>query len=348
MDKPLVTIAMPTYNQEKYVDEAVNGLLNQTYPNLEIVISDDASADSTFQRIQDAVNGYNGPHRIILNKNKRNLGIEHYSKLMKLSSGELMVIAHGDDISMPNRVEILVEAWQKSGTSMITSNVMNIDSEGNEIGQFSPKGFKPINDTEELARSGWNNSLHGATLAWTPDLFSVFGGLDPNKSSLTTDWVLPFRASLLNGIHYVDEILIKFRVHKDSKQGLYVNVNKKNPNHKFAFGKHLFVNILKSTGIWGKLQNNYHNNKFRFFTKSIGVDNIIADHERRAGNNLIQRLYMLDTLHHAVKIGLHSEEKLKPIEDQLVLSILENAGEWATLRNTLHNNRFRAIWEKLE
>ena len=106
--------------------------------------------------------------------------------------------------------------------------------------------------------------------------------------------------------------------------------------------------MLKNAGIWGKLQNNYHNNKFRFITKSIGVDNIIADHERRAGNNLIQRLYMLDTLRHAIKIGLHSEEKLKPIEDQLVLSILENASEWATLRNTLHNNKFRAIWEKLE
>jgi len=73
--EPLVTFALFAYNQGKYIRQAVEGALAQTYENLEIIISDDASPDKTFEIMQELVRDYSGPHKIILNRNERNLGI---------------------------------------------------------------------------------------------------------------------------------------------------------------------------------------------------------------------------------------------------------------------------------
>ena len=70
MEKPLVTISMITYNQERYVRDAVRGALAQTYEPLEIVISDDCSTDSTWDIIRDEVEAYRksgGIHKNIVN-----------------------------------------------------------------------------------------------------------------------------------------------------------------------------------------------------------------------------------------------------------------------------------------
>ena len=108
--KPLVTMLIVFYNQEKYAADAVRGALSQDYENLEIILSDDGSKDNTFKVLQKAVKNYNGPHKVILNCNKPNLGISnHFNKLIyELSHGEYIVFAGGDDVSEPSRVSTSV------------------------------------------------------------------------------------------------------------------------------------------------------------------------------------------------------------------------------------------------
>lgn len=220
---PRVTIALPAYRQEAYIGQAVKGLLNQTYSNLEILISDDASTDRTYEIIQDRLQGYSGPHEVHVNRNDENLGIRHINKLMELASGELVVIAHGDDISSPDRVAAIVSAWQQSGASMICSNALLMDASGKTGKTTLEPDVKPDNGLLALAREGWNESLWGAALAWTRDVFDVFGGLNPEQSAITTDWILPFRAALLNGICYIHRPLVKIRQHPGQQQKQYVS-----------------------------------------------------------------------------------------------------------------------------
>ena len=104
MEKPLVTISMITYNQERYVRDAVRGALAQTYEPLEIVISDDCSTDGTWNIIVDEVESYRksgGIHKnIVLNRNEKNLGIiRHCQAQQSRIHGELRVGNAGDDIS---------------------------------------------------------------------------------------------------------------------------------------------------------------------------------------------------------------------------------------------------------
>src|SRR5262245_4305370 len=130
--RPLVTFYVMAFNQERFVREAVEGALRQTYSPLEIVLSDDCSTDNTFTIIQEAVEDYSGPHRIVLNRNDRNLGIsEHLNRIMELSAGELIVSSDGDDVSMPERTARCVEVWLDQGKpAALVTAVSCIDATG--------------------------------------------------------------------------------------------------------------------------------------------------------------------------------------------------------------------------
>jgi glycosyltransferase involved in cell wall biosynthesis len=220
-EEPSVTLGLITFNQRKFVEEAVLAALGQTHRSLEVVICDDASEDGTFELASSTVAATPTRHYVRLHQNRQRLGINNFNQLLSLSTGDLIVIAHGDDISSPARVERIVQAWLSSGSSMITSNAQEIDAEGNLLGDANLPGAIPDNSLVGIAANGWNPTLWGAVLAIHRDVFDVFGPLDPNQSVLTTDWILPFRAASINGIKYIDEKLVRIRRHPKQKSKLF-------------------------------------------------------------------------------------------------------------------------------
>lgn len=109
-DKPLITFALFGYNQESFIRKAVEGAFSQTYSPLEIILSDDCSTDHTFEIMKEMAAAYSGPHKLLLNRNTKNLGIgHHFSRVMELVTGEIIELAAGDDISLPYRTE---ESWK--------------------------------------------------------------------------------------------------------------------------------------------------------------------------------------------------------------------------------------------
>ena len=99
MDRPIISLTICSYNQERYIEECVRSALRQTYTPLEIVVSDDNSQDSTFLIAKKIIENYKGPHKVILNRNSTNLGIgANLSKAVSLSSGIYLVDCAGDDV----------------------------------------------------------------------------------------------------------------------------------------------------------------------------------------------------------------------------------------------------------
>ena len=87
--RPLVTVALFSYNQEHYVGEAIASILAQDYSPLEIILSDDCSTDNTFMVMQQAAKIYSGPHKIVLNRNLINLNLAEqrwYSVQIQMSN----------------------------------------------------------------------------------------------------------------------------------------------------------------------------------------------------------------------------------------------------------------------
>jgi glycosyltransferase involved in cell wall biosynthesis len=219
--RPLVTFYVMTYNQARFVRQAVEAALAQTYSPLQIVLSDDCSTDGTFDIIQDAVKGYSGPHMVVLNRNDRNLGIsEHVNRIIELSVGELIIAADGDDVSSPVRAERCVDVWLRNGRpAALYSGVSCIDSEGRPSKRDGNKWFAQFLPAEHesredrLLRFAQDGSprLVSCSAAWTKELCEAFGPLP--KRVWFEDSVITLRAWLFDRIDYIPEALVSYRRH---------------------------------------------------------------------------------------------------------------------------------------
>ena len=208
--KILATFFLITYNQERYVREAIEGAFSQTYSPLEIVISDDCSTDGTFRIIEEMCDKYDGQHKVVLNRNRENLGlIGHINRITSLSSGELIIYAAGDDISLPERTGKLVERYLSSGgkASLIHSSVYLIDNNGKRVGMRLPPVISGALDIRGMAVS--SALIIGATSAFNRNIEEIFGSITYSKC--IEDLVLGFRSALIGGLECIDEPLILYR-----------------------------------------------------------------------------------------------------------------------------------------
>ncbi len=100
-DLPLVSVAMPVYNAEKYLEKAINSVLNQTYAHFELIIVNDASIDGS----REIIFSYSDP-RIRYVENEENLGISKTrNRCVQLCQGKYIAVLDNDDIALPNRLE---------------------------------------------------------------------------------------------------------------------------------------------------------------------------------------------------------------------------------------------------
>lgn len=104
-DPKLISVLMVTYNSSKFIEQAIESILSQTYTNFELIISDDNSLDKTW----DIINRYNDP-RIKKNKNTSNIGEYNNRNLaISMARGEYLIFIDGDDIMYPYALKILSE-----------------------------------------------------------------------------------------------------------------------------------------------------------------------------------------------------------------------------------------------
>lgn len=209
MSSTSVSYILLTYNQAETVKAAVDSALRQAGPPLEIVISDDHSTDATFDVITSTVAGYDGPHKVILNRNPENLGLAgNLDTAHRLSSGDVIVAAAGDDMSHPQRCERIREAFDTGRPLLVCSYAKVIDRDGHPVpGDFRTALFYRSLDPARAARS---KSLYiGATGAWHRSLYDKYGPIDPDAYE---DLVLGFRAALEGRVKVIEEELVQYRL----------------------------------------------------------------------------------------------------------------------------------------
>lgn len=219
MNRPLLTFLVASYNQEQFIREAVEGALAQTYSPLEIILSDDASKDRTFEIATEMAAAYRGPHKIILNRNPTNLGISaHANRIMELTRGELVVASAGDDVSLPQRTEVIFRAWEATNrqATSIFSCYETIRGDGTSEGVGGVRGSADDSKTVQPQAGSLYDFLgrhlpvvNGCTHAWSRKLFDYFG---PLRSDLE-DLALSFRTLAIGQLVYVHDPLVKYRRH---------------------------------------------------------------------------------------------------------------------------------------
>lgn len=213
-ERPLMTYLLLSFNQERFIREAVAGAFAQTYSPLEIILSDDCSSDGTFDIMSAMAASYAGPHKIILNRNERNLGIgAHMNWALAAAGGELIVGAAGDDISMPARTERVFTEWVRMGRGIcsIYSDAVIIDEGGRELGALVGRrtGSHAGTIEEAIARGGVG--VCGCSHVYSKRTFGLFGAMDGRICA--EDAVIAFRNLLLGKIGYIEEPLVYYRSH---------------------------------------------------------------------------------------------------------------------------------------
>ena len=138
--QPLCSVIIPAYNCERFIMQSIQSALSQTYRNLEVIVIDDCSTDSTYKCICSI---RRSDSRIIALQNPHNLGVAKTRNIgFQSSSGDYIALLDGDDLWLPNKLQLQIEQLENTHASICCSAYDCIS----ENGQVLRKRFTPPND----------------------------------------------------------------------------------------------------------------------------------------------------------------------------------------------------------
>jgi len=199
----LVSIAMCTYNGERFITEQLKSIIEQSLKNIEIIITDDCSSDKTIQIIKKF---QEQDSRIKLYQNKSNLGfIKNFEKAISLCNGEYIALADQDDIWKLNKLEIFLKEIKDN--LLIYSDAELIDKDSKKLHKtlLGNKNFIKNNNQAFI----FDNCVSGNTLMFSKKLKKYILPI-PEGITFHDIWIA-FIASTIGSITYTDEPMIYYR-----------------------------------------------------------------------------------------------------------------------------------------
>jgi len=208
---PKIGAIFITYNQEGYVAEALRSLFNQTYPHFEIIISDDCSTDGTYVILQKMVSEYQGPHKLVLNRTSKNVGIGRNTQVaINLTDADIYITCDGDDISKSDRVEKIVDFFksQNSQVNLLVSDAFSMAEDGTILDIKKSDDLQLISSVNDLLKK--SPLFFGATTAFRKNLITDFEEITEGVSAI--DQIILARSILSGAAFTLHEPLVYHRV----------------------------------------------------------------------------------------------------------------------------------------
>lgn len=281
-----VSVVIPVYNGERYIEESIKCVLNQTFKDIEIIVVDDASCDRTqdvvyesFRKLIDA-----GRIRYLRNKKNmersfsRNLGFEN-------SSGEYVFFLDHDDLWRENHIEKVLKTF--AGYDVVYSFPRSFIDDSSQVFRRSGKRIKPL---EETIFSG--NIGYPSASAFRKESFPGYS----DDFIVREDWEI-FVRSYLEGLKIrivdSDTVLIREHPHRTSKSRLFLKATKavyeaykdKVPEEYLP---HLLLHVSDTAFRFGDFRTGYR----AFFEAVKKKPGIIADSRNLL--NFLKRGFRLD------------------------------------------------------
>ena len=208
-----VSIIIPVFNAEKYLEECIESVLNQSYPNIEIIAVNDGSKDKS----PEILLNYSNRIKII---SKENGGVVSAMNAgIKEMTGDWLKILGADDVMYPNAVEELVKIGNKLENKkkwIIISNFHYIDSEGKIIEEFVQPDFNSMNKFDvdiTLLDHFIGNAITSLIHKSAIDEYGMFN----ENFRIAPDLELWERYCILHNVRLwvVKKFLIKYRIHEN-------------------------------------------------------------------------------------------------------------------------------------
>ncbi len=222
-----ISILLTTYNQEKYILESLYGILKQERKADQVIISDDASTDSTCNIIKNFIKNNKLESKWIFLCSEKNIGIvKNFKKGFKYITGDIFIAMAGDDISLPNRLSISEKIFLDNETiSAIATSGYVISERGDVTDKILFKDKRLIKDIKPSIKIGFGG-VFPVGLAFKKSILDELSNLSSEVEN--EDDQLVFLSIINGGILYSSEITFKYRIHSDSASSWLrdYNINK--------------------------------------------------------------------------------------------------------------------------
>ncbi len=226
---PLVSVICLAYNHEAYVVEALNSVINQTYPNIELLIADDCSTDNSAIVIKDWLKEH--PNVQFLSNNT-NLGSNKtFNQLAKIAKGEYIIDLAADDVLLPNCIEKQIATFQNSkykSLGIVYGNLIEIDEDGTFLKNYYTEDEHPESGDIYKMVIGRTTKICSVSSMVKKSVFDQLGYYDETLAYEDLDlWI---RASRVFEFEYIPDLLVKKRILTSSLSAYFTQ--KKNPRTK--------------------------------------------------------------------------------------------------------------------
>lgn len=234
----LVSVIIPAYNHENYIQDSIRSVINQTYNNIELIVIDDGSKDSTWLKICELKEECEKRFQRTILKTKENEGSSAtINKLISLANGEYITILASDDILKPNSIEKLISFLENNKEyALVVGNNELIDYKGNIC--YWDKNRNPVYDKRQAKYYTFADFLKKeCNFAFNSNKFGTYGtfyyqNYIPNgylirsdifakiepftKEAPLEDHFLMLQISKYAKMKYIDEVLFSYRIHQSN------------------------------------------------------------------------------------------------------------------------------------
>jgi len=202
---------MSVYNGEKYLEDAITSILNQTYEDYEFIIVDDGSNDTTWnilKKYQDLDN------RIIAFRFPVNYGTSQaLNAALKIARGEIIARQDADDVSIPQRLEKQISYLEEhSEIGLLGCRVLMVDEYGNGLRE----AYTLVENDEIQTTLLDHMCICGPTFVINRRYFEQAGYFFTEDMSYSEDYDLCLRMGEITNLHNLDEVLYHYRQHPQS------------------------------------------------------------------------------------------------------------------------------------
>jgi glycosyltransferase involved in cell wall biosynthesis len=203
----LVSIIVATYNGEKYLLEQLNSIANQTYKNIEIIICDDASKDSTCNIIKAfAQNHTNASYHI----NETNKGVnKNFEEGFLKAAGDFIAIADQDDIWLPEKIETQMALF--TAKEIVLTHSISVRFSGNNLPIKKQQNITQFFEGNDVRKLLLRNSVSGHNIIFRQELLKQ---ITPIPINIYYDWWIVQTAACNGSIAATNKVLAYQRAHE--------------------------------------------------------------------------------------------------------------------------------------
>lgn len=272
-----ISVALCTYNGERFLVEQLDSIFNQTLPVDEVVICDDLSTDATLRILET----YQKQHSEIIryyNSSVKHFTIKNFERAIALTTGDYVFLSDQDDIWLHNKVETTInyfKAHQDCVMLFTDASLIDEDSKSLDGSLWEKWGFSTAlqgkwvsSNYQIMSLIQNNNKVTGATLCFKAKLKDDILPMNLPKG-IWHDCYMALHAAKYEGLHFLDEQLIKYRVHDKQQVGLGVDAIPQNRN---MISYKQYRQVLKRD-FETYLQ--YYDSKYLRFDKTTTKENVL-------------------------------------------------------------------------